>query len=112
MNDKQKSRRSFRNSKIWKDFRHKKNVEQKGLDLVTKCKLTKTANLHHCLLDLDEEEYKDISNDGHFIMINKSTHDAIHWCLRYVKKYKDMSVIDNLYNEVLREAILNKYIGE
>ena len=110
MNATQKAKRDWRNSKIWKLFRHDKIVEQKSLDLITGCKLTKTASCHH--KDLDENHYKDISDKSHFIVVNKSTHDIIHWCLRYIKKYHNMSVIDNLYEEVRKEAILNNYIDE
>lgn len=110
LSEKQKSKRNFRNSKAWKLFRHDKNVEQKGLDPITGCKLTKTANCHHKLLDLDEEEYKNISDPSKFVIVNSSTHDVIHWCLRYIKKYKDLRVLDFLYEEVKREAELNGYI--
>ena len=41
MNDSQKKKRNFRQSKKWRDFRHKKNVEQKGIDPITKKKLCK-----------------------------------------------------------------------
>ena len=41
MNEAQKKKRNFRASKKWKDFRHQKNVEQKGLDIITKKKLLK-----------------------------------------------------------------------
>ena len=109
LSDKQKDKRNFRNSKAWKLFRHEKNVEQKGLDLITGCKLTKTANVHHKILD--EDKYKDISDKDNFIMINSSTHDTIHWCLRYIKKYGDLRVLDALYKEVEKEALMNDFLS-
>ena len=112
MNKRQKSNRSFRSSKIWKEFRHKKHVEQNGLDPITKTKLTKQSNLHHKKLDLDENEYQDISNPSNFVFLLHDCHKVLHWCLRYVKKYHDLSVLDRLYEEVKVEAILNDYISE
>lgn len=108
LSEKQKAKRNFRNSKAWKNFRHEKNVEQKGLDPITGCKLTKTGNVHHKILD--EDKYKDISDKDNFIMINSSTHDTIHWCLRYIKKYGDLRVLDALYKEVVEESIMNGFI--
>ena len=108
LSDKQKTKRNFRNSKAWKNFRHEKNVEQKGLDPITGCKLTKTANVHHKILD--EDKYKDISDKDNFIMINSSTHDTVHWCLRYIKKYGDLRVLYALYKEVEKEALMNGFI--
>ena len=112
MNKRQKSNRSFRSSKIWKEFRHKKHVEQNGLDPITKTKLTKQSNLHHKKRDLDENEYQDISNPSNFVFLLHDCHKVLHWCLRYVKKYHDLSVLDRLYEEVKVEAILNGYISE
>lgn len=109
LSEKQKAKRNFRNSKAWKNFRHEKNVEQKGLDPITECKLTKTAEVHHKILD--EDKYKDISDKDNFIMINSSTHDTIHWCLRYIKKYGDLRVLDALYKEVEKEALMNGFLS-
>lgn len=88
----QKEKRDFRASKVWKEFRHKKNVEQHGLDPITLRKLYKGANLHH--LDLDEKHYKDLSNESHFVMLNKQTHDAVHWLYKYY--IKDENVLFRL----------------
>lgn len=109
MNNVQKKKRSFRDSKKWKDFRKKKMLEQNNLDFITKCKLNGRWNLHH--KNLNEDEYENLDNDDNFVALNKTTHDVIHWCLRYVKKNRDMSVIYNLYQEVMKESILNGYIN-
>ena len=109
LSEKQKAKRNFRKSKVWKNFRHEKTVEQKGLDPITGCKLTKTANVHHKILD--EDKYKDISDKDNFFMINSSTHDTIHWCLRYIKTYGDLRVLDDLYKEVEKEALMNGFIS-
>jgi hypothetical protein len=51
-----------------------------------------------------------LEDDANFIALNKSTHETIHWCLRYVKAFHSMEVIDRLYAEVEREAQLNNYL--
>lgn len=111
LNKTQKMKRDWRKSKAWKEFRHKMNVIQKGIDPITGRKLTKGANCHHKILTSDEEVYTDISNTDNFCIVNKTTHDILHWCLRYIKMTHDMSVIDRLYDEVKYEAILNNFIN-
>lgn len=96
LSDIQKLKRNFRNSKKWKELRHRKNVEQKGIDPVTLGKLNKTCNLHH--LNLDEEQYCNLSNEDNFVMLNKQTHEVVHWLWRYY--CKDESVLLRL-KEVL-----------
>lgn len=110
LNKTQKMKRDWRKSKAWKDFRHEMNVRQKGIDPITGRKLTKGSNLHHKILTSDEEVYTDISDPDKYIMLNKTSHDVIHFCLRYVKMTHDMSIIDRLYKEVEAEAILNGFI--
>ena len=112
MNNRQKSKRNFRASKKWKDFRHSKFVEQHGLDPITKTKLIKTSTLHHKCLNLDEETYQDVSNPDDFIFLTKECHKVVHWCLNLVKKYNNMSVLDRLYDEIKDEAVRNGFLGE
>lgn len=94
MNKTQKMKSNFRNSKIWKAFRHQKNVEQKGIDPITKSKLRKGCNCHHKKLTSEEEEYSDISNPENYVMVNSSTHQTIHWLYGYYKK--DPEILDRL----------------
>ena len=83
----QKAKRSYRNSKEWKSFRHKMNVKQKGIDPITGGKLSKSANLHHRHVTADEEEYQNITNEDDFVMLNLMTHKVLHWVYTYYKKY-------------------------
>lgn len=69
-------KKKFRYSKEWKEFRQKLIKKQK-IDPITGAKLGKLANCHHC--DLDEEHYKDISNPDNFVMLNKLSHDCVHF---------------------------------
>jgi hypothetical protein len=85
----QKAKRSFRASKKWKLFRHKKNVDQKGLDPITGSKLTKGCNLHHRHITADDEEYGDISNENDYVMLNSLTHKFLHWGYRYFLRDPD-----------------------
>ena len=92
MNAAQKEKRNFRNSKVWKLFRHTKFVEQKGLCFITQKKLPKGATLHH--MDLDESHYKDLSHPENFVYLCKSMHEVIHTIWRYYKT--DPTVIDRI----------------
>lgn len=104
LNASQKKKRDFRASKIWKLFRHKKNVEQDGKCYITHKKLLKGANLHH--LDLDEKNYTDISDPSHFVFVNKSIHEVIHTLWRYYQK--DPEVLVRLKEVLDRMVELNE----
>ena len=104
LNASQKKKRDFRASKIWKLFRHQKNVEQDGLCYITHKKLLKGANLHH--LDLDEKNYTDISDPSHFVFVNKSIHEVIHTLWRYYQK--DPEVLVRLKDVLDRMVEINE----
>lgn len=106
----QKDKRSFRASTAWKQFRKRKYDIQGGKDWITLKSLTKCFHCHHG--NLNVSEYQNLEDEGNFLALNKSTHDTLHWCLRYVKAYHSMEVIDRLYDEVKREAVLNGLIDE
>ena len=103
LNETQKAKKRLRQTKAWKQLRHDKNVEQKGIDPITLGKLSKTCNLHH--LDLDEENYSKIDNKDNFILLNKVTHDMVHWLYKY--QSKDKQFIDRLMEVVNRMIDLN-----
>ncbi len=98
MNESQKKKRNFRQSKIWKIFRHEKNVEQNGIDPITNKKLTKGANLHH--RNLAAEDYTDLTNKKDFVMLNHATHEFLHWLYRYWKT--DPDILMRIENELQR----------
>lgn len=104
LSESQKTKKKFRSCKAWKTLRHNKNVEQKGLDPITLGKLSKTCNLHH--LDLNEEHYTDISDQSKFILLNKLTHDTVHFLYKYY--VKDESVIDRLVAILEKMKEINK----
>ena len=87
MNKAQKSKRNFRNSKAWKEFRHKMNVLQHGIDPITGAKLAKGCNLHHRHITAGEDDYKDMSNEDDFVMLNSMTHKMLHFGYTYYKKF-------------------------
>lgn len=72
----QKDKTKFRASKKWKEFRDRKRREQK-VDPITGAKLTRLANLHH--LDLNETHYEDLSDESHFVFLNRKTHETVHF---------------------------------
>lgn len=88
----QKEKRDFRKSKAWEKFRHLVYVAQSGIDIITHKKLYSGCNCHHC--DLREKNYKKIDDISRFCMLNKKTHEFIHWIFPYYDK--DSAVIDRL----------------
>ena len=96
MNEAQKKKRNFRGSKKWKDFRHRKNVEQKGIDPITKKRLCKGCNLHH--RNLSASEYENLENEEDFVLLNRQTHDSLHWIFRYYEK--DPTILDRIKEEL------------
>lgn len=97
----QKSKRNFRNSKAWKEFRHKMNVLQNGKDPITGAKLAKGCNLHHRHVTAGEDDYKDMSNEEDFVMLNSMTHKMLHWAYTYYKKY-GREFLDRIEEELKR----------
>lgn len=109
MNQKQKDKRNFRNSKLWKLFRKAKMNEQKGLCFLSGKKLTGRWNLHHRLHSTKyaEEHYNDISNPDNFICLNKTQHDIIHELVYGFTKYGREEYLKRVFDEVLYEAKIN-----
>lgn len=103
MNDKQKSKRNFRQSKTWKDFKKKMWEACGKVDGITLHKLRKGANLHH--RNLDEKEYENLREDW-FLPCNNLTHKVIHWLWTYYKK--DERIIDRLKEEMERMKAINQ----
>ena len=97
----QKSKRSFRSSKAWKTFRSKIHVKQKGIDPITGAKLTKGCNLHHRHISASEDDYKDMSNEDDFVMLNSMTHKMLHWAYTYYKKF-GLEFLDRIEEELNR----------
>jgi hypothetical protein len=93
----QKSKRNFRNSKAWKEFRHKMNVLQHGIDPITGAKLAKGCNLHHRHISAGEDDYKDMSNEDDFVMLGSMCHKMLHFLYIYWKK--DPSIMDRIEEE-------------
>lgn len=88
MNESQKKKRNLRQTKKWKALRHKMNVNQKGIDVITRKKLIKGCNLHH--LDLREANYEKMDDESRFVLLNKNTHQCIHFLYTYWIKDKDI----------------------
>lgn len=109
MNDAQKKKRDFRQSKIWKLFRKEKMNEQKSLCFLSKRKLTGRWNLHHRLHSTKsaEEHYSDISNPDNFICLNKTQHNIIHALVYGFTKYGREEYLKRIIDEVLLEVKLN-----
>ena len=87
MNEAIKKRKSFLQTKKWKELRHKMNVLQKGMDPITKKKLLKGC-CHH--LDLRKSNYENIEDESRFVLLNKKTHECIHFLYNYWVKDKEI----------------------
>lgn len=87
----QKEKNKFRRSSKWLEFRAYQKKKH-NIDCITLSPLRKGWNLHH--LDLNEEHYEDLSNESHFVPLNKKTHDVIHFLYIYYKK--DEKVLERL----------------
>lgn len=72
----QAAKTKFRSSSKWIKFRKHMKGEQKT-DPITGSRLTPTYSVHH--KDLNEEHYQDISDPTHFVCLNKTSHDVIHF---------------------------------
>lgn len=71
----QKSKRKFRSSKKWKEFRQKLKEERKVCE-VTGNKLTKMFQVHH--EDLREEFYEELDEDK-FSVLSWNMHKCVHY---------------------------------
>ena len=97
MNEAQKSKRKFRQSKEWKTFRNFMKKLSGNKDLITNKPLRKGFQVHH--MDLREENYSILFPDN-FICCNNLTHKVIHFLYTYYKT--DPQIIDRL-REVLEK---------
>lgn len=103
MNRTQKSKRAFRKSKRWKDFRRKMYLLSGKTDIITGQRLRKGWQVHH--RDLSEEHYEQLAPDN-FLCCNNLTHKVIHWLWNIYKN--DPTVIDRLRREMeIMETINN-----
>ena len=102
MNEIQKIKRNFRNTKAFKLHKEKKKKECGGIDKITNKKLRKGWSLHH--EDLNEKHYK-ILND-YFLPCNNLTHKFIHWLWQYY--VVDEGIIDRIKTEMERMRAINK----
>lgn len=101
MNSTQKAKTKFRNSKRWKEYRHQKNVEQHGIDPITKSKLRKGCNLHH--LNLSVEDYENLDNPANFVLLNHNTHECLHFLFTYYKKDEEVLTRLKYYLDLMKQ---------
>ena len=107
MNETQKTKKKFRTSREWKEFRKLMNAKYKGTDAITLHKLRKGANLHH--RNLDESQYANLREDW-FLPCNNLTHKFIHWLWTYYQK--DPAIIERLKAEMEIMKTINKSVDK
>ena len=102
MNEVQRMKRNFRNTKAFKEHKKKKAIECGKVDKITQKPLRKNFSFHH--EDLREENYE-VLNDN-FLPCNNQTHEMVHWLYRYY--VKDPEIIDRLKAEMERMKAINQ----
>ena len=98
MNQLQKTKRNIRQSKVYKLFKHKLNVLQKGIDPILQNKLKNDCQLHHREITATEDDYQNFSKEDDFVLLNKTTHKFLHWLYPFWKS--DPSIIQRLISEL------------
>lgn len=106
-----KDKAAFRRSEAWRSFRKQKMLSQKGLDPVTKRRLTSKFHCHHIIQTSDIGVYKDISEQNNFVAVNSATHDALHYALHLIF-YNGAEAWQRYVAEVEREALKNNFMDK
>lgn len=101
----QQKKTAFRNTSAWQRYRKFRKRHDK-VDYITHKALSTKWSLHH--MDLDPDNYSDLSEMEHFVSLNNSTHDIVH--LLYPLYLEDPEVIDRLEDVFQRMKRIN--IGE
>jgi hypothetical protein len=102
MNETQKAKKKFRQSKEWRAFKQSMKDKCGKIDGITQKKLYKTWNLHH--RNLDESQYTNLREDW-FFPCNNMTHKFLHWLWNYYKD--DPEVIDRIKAEMQKMKEIN-----
>lgn len=97
-----KDKTAFRQSKAWKQLRKTKR-ESDCKDALTLKKLSPQFNLHH--LDLNPDNYKDLSDPDKFLCLNHNSHDCVHFLWTYYRK--DPAILDRLREILERMRQIN-----
>lgn len=84
----ERRKRAFRQTKVWKTFRHS-IISRDKTDYITGKKLLKGAEVHH--EDLNPEHYKNLDEDN-FIALNKQSHKFLHWIYNYYRTDKNIII--------------------
>lgn len=79
MTKESKHKAEFRKTSKWKNWRKYLKTKRK-VDECTGKPLLKGFQVHH--LDMRDENYEDLREEK-FSVLNRKTHDCIHWLFRY-----------------------------
>lgn len=88
----QDEKTKFRRSKAWRELRDKIRDKQK-VDPITEKPLSRTYNLHHG--DLNPDNYTNISDETHFVGLNSTSHELLHFVYgdsRTKKNWRDILI--------------------
>ncbi|MBQ0003583.1 MAG: hypothetical protein KBT21_08590 [Treponema sp.] len=98
----QKEKTKFRQSVKWKKFRIYMKSKYR-VDYITHKPLRSGWNLHH--MDLNEENYTDISDESHFMALNKMMHEIVHDLYRYF--VNDEEILNRLKHILMEMKKIN-----
>ena len=98
----QQKKTAFRNTSAWQKYRKFRKRHDK-VDYITHKSLGTKWSLHH--MNLDPEQYTDLSEMDNFVALNNSTHDIVH--LLYPVYLEDPEVIDRLEEVLYRMWRIN-----
>jgi hypothetical protein len=102
MNETQKAKKKFRQTKEWKNFRKLMFSKSGKVDRITLKPLRKGWQLHHLLLD--ETRYAEL-DENNFVCLNNLTHKFVHWLYTYYQK--DPAIIDRIRAELEKMKEIN-----
>jgi len=103
MNETQKAKKKFRQTKEWRNFRKLMFSKSGKVDRITLKPLRKGYQLHHLLLD--ETRYSEL-DENNFVCLNNLTHKFVHWLYTYFQK--DPAIIDRIRAELEKMKEINK----
>jgi hypothetical protein len=102
MNEIQKAKKKFRQTKEWKNFRKLMFSKSGKIDCITQKPLRKGWQLHH--RNLDETKYAELQEEN-FVCINNMTHKFIHWLWTYYQH--DPQIINRIKAEMQKMKKIN-----
>lgn len=101
----QKDKSKIRHSNNWKILKEELELRYRHSDILTNDKLKEDFSCHH--LDLNPNNYSNFADITHFVPLNKSSHEFLHFIYRYYAK--DPSILNRLKDLLDKMILLNEF---